>query len=244
MSPKKQEWQRRWIGQNREQGGLWSAEDYQLFQRRYFAEDQSGGEFVKHLEDGLKELQSDDPTKYIIVNLSDKEAKKTALQRAVSGMLKADWVVLRDLWFEDEDSSGVFDSDELGPEGDSLWSRILSGVGLFEEMKEADQALKRLEQDMVKAFPKVDLKTPITDVERDTDDDQLQELKDKLAEVQQETQPTGFIGIGTNQIRLQAAIKALTENIEQKQKFRADWKTAVFNNQQAIESYLNSFPDE
>lgn len=95
--PKNQEWQRRWIVQSREQGGKWSAEDYEPFQRRYFAEDRSGGDFVKDLEEGLEELVSADPIKYFQVKLSDKEAKKTALQRAVSGMLKADWVVLRDL---------------------------------------------------------------------------------------------------------------------------------------------------
>lgn len=82
------------------------------------------------------------PTKtYLAVKLSNKEAKKEALQRAVSRMLKADWVVMADLWIDDKNGNGELErTDEFGPEGDALWTKLLNGVGLFEAVAKAASA--------------------------------------------------------------------------------------------------------
>lgn len=238
LPPKfKQEWQRRWIEQNREQGGEWSAEDYQLFQRRYFAEDQSGGEFVKYLGDGLEELKEGgaNPITLFEVRLSDSETKKTALQRAVSGMLKADWVVLRDLWLEDEDNSGDFDSDELGPEGDSLWSRILAGVGLYEEK---ETAVKRLEK---------------RTKERADDNATLERLQSALNSAQEELVKAKEDDSEVDEDTIKSLGEALTAATTERDGFKdkmdqknADWNSVATEDEdrQSIANYLNSFPSK
>ncbi|CAM9439312.1 unnamed protein product [Ectocarpus fasciculatus] len=154
-------WQQKWIAQDKEQGGRWRAEDYQLFQGRYFKEDQSY-DFVKALGDGLnaadpgpdEETRSSSPytTKYITARLSsssdDSDERATALQRGVSGMLKADWLVLRDLWVEDEKNPDLPTDDELGPEGYSLLSRIIKGIPSFVKMETAKEALEDAKKDL------------------------------------------------------------------------------------------------
>lgn len=75
---------------------------------------------------------------YFTAKLFDKQAKKEALQRAVSRMLKADWVVMSDLWIDDKNGNGELEhTDEFGPEGDALWTKLLNGVSLFEAMTKA-----------------------------------------------------------------------------------------------------------
>lgn len=77
---------------------------------------------------------------FFTVKLSAREAKKEALQRAVSRMFKADWVVMAGLWLDDENGEPDI-MDEFGPEGDALWTRLLNGVALFEDMANAKEAL-------------------------------------------------------------------------------------------------------
>lgn len=134
-----QEWQRKWIQQTIEQQGKWSPEQYELFQRRYFSEDQSS-DFIEALNRLIAaEYQTAKAAHYLTVKLSESEAKEEALQRAVSRMLKADWVVMAGLWLDDE--NGIPDAmDEFGPEGDGLWTRLLNGVALFEDMENAKKA--------------------------------------------------------------------------------------------------------
>ena len=139
-----QEWQRKWVQQTIEQEGEWNAELYQLFQRRYFAEDQSS-DFIDTLDKlitaGFPVVDENvaSTTSYpFTAKLSDKQAKKEALQRAVSRMLKADWVVMSDLWIDDKNGNGELErTDEFGPEGDALWTKLLNGVSLFEAMTKA-----------------------------------------------------------------------------------------------------------
>lgn len=135
-----QEWQRKWIQQTIKQEGNWDSELYQLFQRRYFNQNQSS-DFIETLNGGVTAAyEKEEVSTFLAVKLSKKEAKKDALQRAVSRMLKADWVVMADLWIDDNDSLKNLDDDEFGPEGDALWTKLLNGVGLFEDMQEAINA--------------------------------------------------------------------------------------------------------
>lgn len=119
---------------------MWTPGEYELFQRLYFTTTQNN-DFVEHLAKLIKlayptedvpEPGAASFSKYMWINMSKKEAKQEALQRAASGMLRADWKVVAELWIEDEKAT-VLD-DALGPEGDSLWTRVLNGVGLFEKL--------------------------------------------------------------------------------------------------------------
>lgn len=90
--------------------------------------------------------QPPSPLQHLTVRLSKNEAKREALQRAVSRMFKADWVVMAGLWLDDE--NGVPEEmDEFGPEGDALWTRLLNGVALFEEMEDARKAVEDFKKD-------------------------------------------------------------------------------------------------
>eukprot|EP00752_Nemacystus_decipiens_P018566 g16645.t1 len=136
-----EEWQRRWIQQTIEQQGKWSPEQYELFQRRFFSEDQSS-DFIEALRGLIEdEYEPAKPSHYLTVTLSKAEEKEQALQRAVSRMFKADWVVMAGLWLDDE--NGIPDAmDELGPEGDALWTRLVNGVTLFEDADDARKAVE------------------------------------------------------------------------------------------------------
>eukprot|EP00752_Nemacystus_decipiens_P016983 g15208.t1 len=135
-----EEWQRRWIQQTIEQQGKWSPEQYELFQRRFFSEDQSS-DFIEALRGLIEdEYEPAKPSHYLTVTLSKAEEKEQALQRAVSRMFKADWVVMAGLWLDDE--NGTPDAmDEFGPEGDALWTRLVNGVALFEDADDARKAV-------------------------------------------------------------------------------------------------------
>eukprot|EP00903_Cladosiphon_okamuranus_P009929 g9426.t1 len=135
-----EEWQRKWIQQTIEQEGKWSPEQYELFQRRYFSEDQSS-DFIEALTRLIAaEYETPKRTHFLTVKLSKSEAKEEALQRAVSRMFKADWVVMAGLWLDDENDIPD-DADEFGPEGDALWTRLLNGLALFDDMKNATEAV-------------------------------------------------------------------------------------------------------
>lgn len=160
----------KWIQQTIKQGGEWDPELYQLFQRRYFSEDQSS-DFVKQITNDIRKAypETEEPTTHLKVKLSEKEAKKGALQRAVSRMLKADWVVMSDLWIDDENDLEDLTDDELGPEGDALWAKLLNGVGLFEEMESAQANVDDLPGD------------PSTPEATDAYETELRNLNAKLA---------------------------------------------------------------
>lgn len=146
----------------------------------------------------------------------------------------------------------MFDSDELGPEGDSLWSRLLAGVGLFEEMKEAAKALESLEKEMDDTFPLVDFKAPITDVERAKDNDDLNSLTDYLLAAQTAVGQGVDQGVSVNETEKRAqdledaknALNDFKRILERKKSFRANWNASAAKNEQAIADYLNSFSDE
>lgn len=197
---------------------------------------------------------------YFTAKLSDRAAKKTALQRAVSGMLKADWTVLRDLWFEDdEENPDVFDEDELGPEGDTLWSRILAGVGLFEETKNAydnlfDEkehsfaALDKAEKDTTATFPDVGLKVLIT-TEEQAEDNRLAGVVTAAGEAVEQGVIDNVNADETDKRAkaLKAAEKSLEEHrtdVADKKEIRAKWNKSAVDYQQKRAIYLNSFPNE
>lgn len=102
-------------------------------------------------EEEEKEEGEEDSKHFLKVKLSEKETKKEALRRAVSRMLKADWVVMADLWIDDVNGDGTLDDkEELGPEGDALWTRALNGQIWFEDIANArrvrDEVLKGIKE--------------------------------------------------------------------------------------------------
>jgi len=123
---------------------VWDKELAGLFQRQHFLEEQIGdGEFIKDLTVGLNSIEQ--KITFFTAKLSGDETKKTALQRAASEMLKADWGILRNAWIDDENVLDDPEDENLGPEGDALWEKVVKGVRLYCSMADAEEKLSAVD---------------------------------------------------------------------------------------------------
>lgn len=183
-----QVWQQEWIIKNKEQNGVWTAADYELFQRLHFSEDQSSA-FLDAITQRLRLFEPAAESvsgrlSTFTIRFSDDEELQASLRLAVSGMRKEDWVTVRDLWIETSTANnGVPEDYELGPEGANLEARIMNGLGLFKEVRDTRKALEDKDAQLVQDYPLdfQSLQAPLTDEEKQEIEESEQRLRGIMA---------------------------------------------------------------
>lgn len=186
-----QVWQQQWITKNSEQDGVWTAADYELFQRLNFSEDQSSA-FLNAVTQGLRPFEpAAEPESgrllTFTIRFSDDEELQASLRQAVSGMRKEDWITVRDLWIETSAvDTGRSEDNELGHEGANLEARIMNGLGLFKEVKDTRKAREDTDDRLALEYPLdfQSLLAPLTAEESQEIEDSEQRLRGILAKQQ------------------------------------------------------------